>query len=138
MTDQEMRVWRDRAVADGNDPEDVLRLLYEHTDDLRQCVGCGASIAFQEARPPEAMLAHRHRLCDPLCRSCEDGPLGHDAYHLDVNQHRYDAAAADDRPNAKYLARKVAERAHLACRWAARGVECTWVKMIREPFRGDG
>ena len=27
MRDWDMRAWRDRAVADGNDPEEVVRLL---------------------------------------------------------------------------------------------------------------
>jgi hypothetical protein len=136
MTDQEMRAWRNRAVAEGNDPEEVVRLLYEETGKLACCVGCGASIALKEARRPAAMLGRPHEIPGPLCPRCEEGSLGHEADHIDVEEHRRFAAFCDDRPEGKSLAREVAAREHAACPWAARGVECHHART--ESYRGPG
>jgi hypothetical protein len=133
MKDWDMRAWRDRAVADGNDPEEVVRLLYERTADLRRCAVCGASIALREARPPVGMLAREHEYPGPLCPKCEDGPHGHHAYHRDVDQYRRFAAACNDQHDGKALARQVAEREHAACPWAARGLDCERARSLR-PF----
>jgi hypothetical protein len=136
MTDLEMRAWRDHAVADGNDPEEVVRLLHEHTRKLACCVGFGASIACKEVRPPAAMLGRLHEIPGPLCPKCEEGLLGHQAYHIDVEEHRRFAAFCDGRPEGKSLARQVAAREHAACPWAARGVEC--YHAMNEPYQGPG
>jgi hypothetical protein len=135
MRDWDMRAWRDRAVADGNDPEEVVRLLYEQTADLRRCVACGASIALWTARPPAGMLAREHELPGLLCPKCDEGPVGHDAYHRDVDQYRRFAAACMDQPDGKLLARQTAERSHAACPWAARGVECERAKSVSKVYR---
>ena len=136
MRDWDMRAWHDRAVADGNDPEEVVRLLYERTAGLKRCAVCGASIALSEARPPVGMLAREHERPGPLCPKCEDGPVGHDAYHRDVDQYRRFAAGCMDLPEGKFLARQTAEREHAACPWAARGIECQRAKIAPKPFAG--